>query len=120
MDDVRAVMDTVGSERAALLGYSEGGPMCALFAATYPVRTTALITPGSYARRTWAPDYPWGPTPGGTGAVDGERCQRDWGGPVGLDQRWPSAAQDERVRQWWARLLRMGASPGGQPWRSSR
>lgn len=62
MDDVRAVMDTVGSERAALLGYSEGGPMCALFAATYPARTSALIMIGAYARRTWAPDYPWGAT----------------------------------------------------------
>ena len=39
MDDVRAVMDAVGSERAALLGVSEGGPMCALFAATYPEKT---------------------------------------------------------------------------------
>jgi class 3 adenylate cyclase len=110
MDDVRAVMDAVVSERAALLGYSEGGPMCALFAATYPARTAALITIGSYARRTWAPDYPWGPTPEQHRQFM-ERCQREWGGPVGLDERWPSAAQDERVRQWWARLLRMGASP---------
>src|SRR6267143_5808831 len=50
MDDVRAVMDAVGSERAALCGYSEGGVMCALFAATYPARTSGLITIGSYAR----------------------------------------------------------------------
>src|SRR6266498_1935718 len=63
MDDVRAVMDAAGSERAALYGYSEGGPMCALFAATYPERTTALIMEGSYARRTSTPDYPWAPTP---------------------------------------------------------
>ena len=111
MDDVRAVMDTVGSERAALLGYSEGGPMCALFAATYPARTTAVITAGSYARRIWAPDYPWAPTPDQHRQFM-ERCQREWGGPVGLDERWPSAAGDERVRQWWARLLRMGSSPG--------
>ena len=60
MDDVRAVLDAVGSSRAALLGYSEGGPMCALFAATYPDRTAALIMIGSYARRIWAPDYPSG------------------------------------------------------------
>ncbi|HEY7141608.1 MAG TPA: adenylate/guanylate cyclase domain-containing protein [Methylomirabilota bacterium] len=111
MDDVRAVMDTVGSERAALLGYSEGGPMCALFAATYPARTSAVIAVGSYARRTWAPDYPWGPLPEQRRQFI-ERCQREWGGPVGLDERWPSAAADERVRKWWARLLRMGASPG--------
>ena len=49
MDDVRAVMDAVGSERAALFGYSEGGPMCVLFAATYPERTSALVLYGSYA-----------------------------------------------------------------------
>src|SRR6478609_11320965 len=59
MDDVRAVMDAVGSEKAALLGVSEGGPMCTLFAATYPERTTALIMYGTYARRVCAPDYPW-------------------------------------------------------------
>ena len=110
MDDVRAVMDTVGSERAALFGYSEGGPMCALFAATYPARTAALITAGSYARRTWAPDYPWAVRPEQHRQFM-ERCRGEWGGPVGLDERWPSAAQDERVRQWWAKLLRMGASP---------
>src|SRR4026208_541341 len=60
MDDVRAVMDAAGSECAALFGYSEGGPMCALFAATYPRRTSALIMAGSYARRLSAPDSPWG------------------------------------------------------------
>jgi pimeloyl-ACP methyl ester carboxylesterase len=111
MDDVRAVMDTVGSQRAALLGYSEGGPMCALFAATYPLRTTALIMQGSYARRTYASDYPWGQTPEAREQWMAA-CEREWGGPVGLDQCWPSAAHDERVRQWWARFLRMGASPG--------
>ena len=60
MDDVRAVMDAASSERAALFGYSEGGPMCALLAATYPARTTALIMGGSYPRRMWAPDFAWG------------------------------------------------------------
>ena len=60
MDDVRAVMDAVGSQRAALLGVSEGGPMSVLFAATYPERTTALVLYGSYARRSWAPDHRFG------------------------------------------------------------
>ena len=60
MDDVRAVMDAVGSQRAALFGISEGGPMSVLFAATYPERTTALVLYGSYARRSWAPDHPFG------------------------------------------------------------
>jgi len=111
MDDVRAVMDAVSSERAALLGYSEGGPMSALFAATFPARTSALIMIGSFARRIQSPDYPWAPT------VD-ERDQfieitrREWGGPVGIEARAPSMAHDERFRTWWARMLRMSASPG--------
>ena len=62
MDDVRAVMDAVGSERAALFGISEGGAMCALFSATYPQRTTALVMHGSFPRRTRALDYPFGLT----------------------------------------------------------
>jgi pimeloyl-ACP methyl ester carboxylesterase len=62
MDDVRAVMDAVGSERAVLFGYSEGGPMAILFAATYPERTAALVLYGTYARRLVAADYPWGKT----------------------------------------------------------
>ena len=62
MDDVRAVMDAAGSTRAALLGFSEGGPMSIVFAATYPQRTSALILYGAFARRAWAPDNPWGGT----------------------------------------------------------
>ena len=62
MDDVRAVMDAVGSERAAIFGASEGGNMSMLFAATYPDRTTALATFGSTAKRIHSPDYPWAPT----------------------------------------------------------
>jgi class 3 adenylate cyclase len=60
MDDVRAVMDAVGSPRAALLGSSEGGPLSLLFAATHPERTRALVLWSSFPRYTWAPDYPWG------------------------------------------------------------
>src|SRR5881296_467095 len=63
MDDVRAVMDAVGSERAALFGGSEGGPMSALFAATYPGRTAALVMWGSFAKRLRSPDYPLAVTP---------------------------------------------------------
>src|SRR5712691_2161375 len=62
MDDVRAVMDAVGSERAALVGWSEGVAMSALFAATYPERAWALVLYGGKARELRAPDYPWGPT----------------------------------------------------------
>src|SRR6201998_4465184 len=62
IDDVRAVMDAVRSEQAALFGTSEGGPMCALFSASHPQRASALIMHGSFPRRTRAPDFPWGPT----------------------------------------------------------
>jgi class 3 adenylate cyclase len=62
MDDVRAVMDAVGSTRAALVGASEASPMSILFAATYPERTSALVLIASFARTLWAPDYPWGST----------------------------------------------------------
>lgn len=60
MDDARAVMDAVGSSRAAFFGSSEGAAMSALFAATYPERTAALVLRSAYPRTLWAPDYPWG------------------------------------------------------------
>jgi pimeloyl-ACP methyl ester carboxylesterase len=63
MDDIRAVMDATCSERAAFFGVSEGGNLAALFAATYPSRTSALVLCGSFAKRIWSPDYPWAPTP---------------------------------------------------------
>ncbi len=111
MDDVRAVMDAVGSERAALLGVSEGGPMCSLFAATYPEKTLALVMIGTYARRLHAPDYPWAPTLHEREAFF-EEIQRDWGGPVGIAARAPSRQHDKDFRDWWATYLRMGSSPG--------
>ena len=110
MDDVRAVMDAVGSERAALFGYSEGGAMCILFAATYPERAAAVIMGGSFARRTVAPDYPWGPTAEEHLAF-ADQIEREWGGPVGIEVRSPSLVHDERYRRWWARWLRASASP---------
>ena len=62
MDDARAVMDAVGSKRAAFFGSSEGAAMSLLFAATYPERTAALVLRSAYPRTMWAPDYPWGRT----------------------------------------------------------
>jgi pimeloyl-ACP methyl ester carboxylesterase len=62
MDDVRAVMDAVGSQRAAFYGLSEGAAMVLLFAATYPERTAAIVVRSAFPRRMWAPDYPWGRT----------------------------------------------------------
>jgi pimeloyl-ACP methyl ester carboxylesterase len=111
LDDVRAVMEAAGSQRAVLMGVSEGGPLCSMFAATYPEKTEALVMIGSYARRLWAPDYPWGPT-----REQHDRfCQSiidEWGGPVGLAERAPSMADDPAFQAWWAAYLRMGASPG--------
>jgi pimeloyl-ACP methyl ester carboxylesterase/DNA-binding winged helix-turn-helix (wHTH) protein len=111
MDDVRAVMDAVGSERAALCGVSEGGPMCSLFAATYPEKTLALVMIGTYAKRIRDAEYPWGPT-----AEQREQffevMRQQWGGPVGIEERAPSVAHDPQFRDWWATYLRMGTSPG--------
>lgn len=111
MDDVRAVMDAADSPRAALLGISEGGPMCALFAATYPDRTTALMTFGSYARTLAADDYPWGRSRKAHQTVlDGIRS--GWGNsPVGLDIRMPSRSNDPAYREWWTRYLTRSATP---------
>src|SRR5439155_12683767 len=111
MDDVRAVMDAAGSERAALCGVSEGGVMCALFAATYPQRTRALVLYGTYARRLWAPDYPWGPRASEREPYIAD-VERQWGGPAQLDILAPSAADDPRLRDWFSRYLRVSASPG--------
>ena len=111
MDDVRAVMDAVGSERAALLGVSEGGPMSMLFAATYPERTSALILYGTYARRMWAPDYPWGRTDAEFHAIL-DRMERDWGKDFDCDLWAPSIAGDPEQRRAVATNLRLAASPG--------
>src|SRR5262245_34350999 len=81
MEDVRAVMDAVGSKHAVIMGVSEGGPMSALFAATYPEKTLALVMIGSYARRLWDENYPWGPTLSERETFLTE-LQREWGGPI--------------------------------------
>lgn len=111
MDDVRAVMDATGSERATLFGISEGGPMSVLFAATYPERTSALVLYGSIARGAWAPDYPWGSKldEGHEEWLEGWR--KEWGGPYAIETWAPSVAHDAQFRQWWAKYLRLGASP---------
>jgi class 3 adenylate cyclase len=111
MDDVRAVLDAVGAERAALLGHSEGGPMCLLFAATYPERTVALVLIGTYARRLVGDGYPFGAAPQAYEAFLQEIAD-GWGGPVGLEGRAPSLIDDQRFRTWWSDYLRMSASPG--------
>ena len=111
MDDVRAVQDAVGSERAVVFGYSEGGSMCQLFAATYPSRTHALVTYGCWAKRLQSPDYPWGRT-----LEDRQRFYTfvvtRWGGVVDLADLAPSVANDPEFCEWFATYLRRSASPG--------
>src|SRR5690606_28274219 len=111
MDDVRAVMEAVGSTRAALLGMSEGGPMSGLFAATHPDMTLALVMIGTYAKRIHAPDCPWAPTPAQRDAFY-EEIRTRWGEPIGIEDRAPSRQHDPAFRRWWASYLRNGASPG--------
>jgi pimeloyl-ACP methyl ester carboxylesterase len=111
MDDVRAVMDAVGSERAALIGVSEGGPMSMLFAATYPERTVALILYGTFARGSWAEDYPWARRPEEREAQI-ESMRNAWGTGASIERYAPSLAGDEAFRRWWAALERTAMSPG--------
>nr|WKN34037.1 alpha/beta fold hydrolase [Tunicatimonas sp. TK19036] len=111
MDDIRAVMDAVNSEKAILFGHSEGGAVSALFAATYPNRVISLITFGIFAKRRYTTDYPWAPT-------DQERqrvydmIENSWGsGEMGLASLAPSKTHDATFMDWLANYFRSGASP---------
>src|SRR4051794_1335316 len=112
MDDVRAVMDAVGSERAALIGESEGGPMSMLFAASFPQRTVALLLCGAEVKEETTEDWP-----------SGESTQEEFEESMaGLPERWSSVpsslkifvrswGDDPRVLEWFARLKMQSASP---------
>jgi pimeloyl-ACP methyl ester carboxylesterase len=110
MDDIRAVMDAVGLERASILGFSEGGALAMLFAATYPTRTTSLVLWGSYASMIKRPDYEWGMTQEDVEVAAAAYLDR-WGTGVGLGTFVPSRAHDAATRRWWGRFQRMAASP---------
>ena len=113
MDDVRAVMDAAGSERAALIGVSEGGPMSILFAATYPERAWALALCGTFARERWAPDYPFG-IRDEEARLEDEEIERSWGTPedatATAQELAPSASAEEQLAL--ATMVRQSASPG--------
>jgi class 3 adenylate cyclase len=111
MDDIRVVMDAVGSESAVLFGIGGGGTMSMLFAATHPARVSGLILVNSFARISRAPDYPWGRAPELEEEVQ-DVMRTGWGRGVFLDQVAPSRVGDEEFRKWWARYQRIGASPG--------
>ena len=105
MDDLRAVMDAVGIERASLLGISEGGSLAALFAASHPERTQSLVLYGSFARfRHWiATDQAWDALM--------KYMDEAWGSGKGLRAFAPSKANDAALQQWWGKFERLGASP---------
>jgi len=114
MDDVRAVLDAVGSERAALFGTFEAASMCLLFAATYPERTSGLVVYNPVAKGTWAPDYPWAPTPDEARRELANITER-WG-TMAYVEEWmrmmaPTRLDDDEFKHHWLRLLRLGASP---------
>ena len=111
VDDVLAVLDAAGSERAALFGLSQGGVLASLFAAAHPDRATALILFGTCARLTRTDGYPYGRTP-----EEVERylqiTEQGWGHGVALPFLAPTMAGDEAFKRWFAKLERQGASPG--------
>ena len=110
MDDIRAVIDGVGSNRAAILGVSEGGTLGMTFAHAHPDRAQTLILYGSWARRMAGPDYPWGPNESELEALLG-RMLEGWATGTWWDGGQPSRADTPRHRAWWANYLRMAASP---------
>ncbi len=111
MEDVRAVMDAVGSDQAALLGMSEGAQMCLLFAATYPERTSALLLWGAMARSTEAADYPFAPPMQAIMESYTELMAPQWGQGASVEVFSPSLADDPRAREFIARLERGAGSP---------
>jgi len=112
MDDVRAVMDAARSERAALLGISEGGPMSMMFAATYPDRTTALVLCGAWVTWVKQPDYPWALTVEQHEKAMQMMQAHDPSKPFNLEHFAPSKANDEEFGKRFARYGRLSASPG--------
>jgi class 3 adenylate cyclase len=111
MDDVRAVMDAAESDRAVLMGVSEGAPMCLLFAATYPERTHALVLHGGMARSTEAPDYPWGPPAAAAVEAAVELIEPYFFAGEDIDLWVPSVGDDPQAREWLGRFRRAAVSP---------
>jgi class 3 adenylate cyclase len=115
MDDVRAVMDAAGSEKAFIMGVSEGGPLSALFAATYPERALGLIIYGACACDTKKPDYPWGTDPDQVDQVC-QRIRANWGTADSVRARmdgWMARSRkgDEALLEWFGMMARSAASP---------
>jgi class 3 adenylate cyclase len=112
MDDVRAVMDAAGSERAALVGLSEGVPLSLLFAATYPERVSALVCWGGTARATYADDYPWALPAEALAESAAELLLPTWGDGSIIEIVAPSVGDNPQAQEFMGRLQRATASPG--------
>jgi class 3 adenylate cyclase len=111
MDDVRAVIEAAGSERAAIVGGIGASYLAILFAATHPDRTSALVLVDGYARASQAPDYPWG-IPAEVLPAQLDQVRYGWGKGILLDFVAPTAGTDPDVRNAYARYERQSASPG--------
>jgi class 3 adenylate cyclase len=111
MDDVRAVMDAAECERAALLGVSEGGPMCMVFAALYPDRASSLVLRGTGPRFATGPDWPWGWTEEAV-APQLDLAEQNWGTGTVLPYFIQGVSDDERAQEETGRYERFAASPG--------
>ena len=115
MDDIRAVMDAAGSERACLFGIESGAALCFLFAATYPERTAGVVVFGAIVRGAWAHDYPWGWNEDEWSSWM-EKVESGWGSPAFVRDvvEWisPSLAGDVTFARTMGRMLRLSASPG--------
>src|SRR3954451_774590 len=111
MQDILTVMDAAGSERAALVGFTGGGPLAILAAATHPERCSALVLAASFARTGWAPDYEWAPT---NEAREPARAHlfASWGDGSRARTMFPSAADDPSFVSWFGALERLSAGPG--------
>jgi class 3 adenylate cyclase len=112
MDDVRAVMDAAGSERAALVGMSEGVPLSILFAASYPQRVQALVCSGGMARSTYADDYPWALPAEALIESGVELILPYWGDGSTIEVAAPSQENNPEARAFFGRMQRATASPG--------
>jgi class 3 adenylate cyclase len=118
-DDIRSVLDAAGSDHAVVFGGFEGGPLCALFAATYPARTRALVLYATYARGAWAPDYPWAWTDQELeeDIASGERALQSGRDEEGYYRKWaeqmvPSLARDASFQPWLRRIFGISGNPG--------
>jgi class 3 adenylate cyclase len=111
MEDMTAVLDAAGVDHVALFGISEGAPMSALFAATHPKRTQALVMYGSYARGIATEDYPWAPERVQV-EMGAEMIEEEWGSGVLLEVYAPSKLGDAAFERWWGQYQRLSASPG--------